>query len=178
MTDGSFIYIPRNGEEMIRASPPGTKMFLYSDLVRRKPKGKKDIFKRMGKNNIVLVQNPDNMQSGHWESVSFAPEKKEVYFFSSYGGKPDEEKVRWLPKEKLKRSNQLNNIINDGLKQLKKEGWIVYYNDFPYQHPGDKTATCGIWTSAFLNSGMNPDDFARKHSPVQEYYRRYFYGRK
>ena len=54
----------------------------------------------------------------------------------------------------------------------------MYYNDYPYQIEGDRTATCGIWVAAFLNSGLNPDDFAeeneRRERDVFYYYKRYF----
>lgn len=167
-------YSPRNGEEMLRACPPGTRIYLYSDLASD-PRSSLDILKSMGRDNLILYQDPDKMNSGHWSSLSFRPEKMEAYFFSSYGGKPDFEKNQWLTQSALRNSGQYRNVINDGLKELFKQGWTIYYNDYPYQRVGDHTATCGVWSAAFLRSGVNPDIFEDHHlSDPEEYFRKYF----
>lgn len=171
MTD--FIYKPRSGEEVINASPNGTKLFLYSDLVRR-GRSPEQLLKILGRNNLILVQDPKRMNSGHWTSLSFVPSQQKAFFFSSYGGKPDEEKVRWISYEALRDSGQLPNIINDLLKYLYLNGWEIHYNDYPYQVEGDRTATCGIWASAFMKSGENPDEFAEDHQDVSYYFRKNF----
>lgn len=169
-----IIYSPRNGDEVIRASPPGTKIFLYSDLSKDMSLSTAEVFARFGRNNIILLQDPKKMNSGHWIALSFNPRKKEAFFFSSYGGMPDREKMDWIRGKDLKRSGQLRNILNDGLKQLAREGWVIHYNDHQYQKPGDKTATCGIWAAAFLQSRQNPDDFYAEHKTPLFYYQKYF----
>lgn len=169
----SIIYKPRSGVEVMKASPKGTEMFLYSDLCSR-PGSAYDILCSLPRNSIILLQNPDKMNSGHWVSLSFHPETKEVYFFSSYGGMPDREKNKWLSMEGRRRSGQVRNLLNDGLKQFAKRGWQIHYNDYPYQIEGDSTATCGIWATAFMNSGLNPDEFEERHKSVFDYYRQFF----
>ena len=100
------------------------------------------------------------MNSGHWMGLSIHPERREIYYFSTYGGKPDIEKNKWLARDDRIRSDQYVDVFNDGLKQLQQQGWAIHYNDQHYQKPGDATATCGIYTAAFLRSGLNPDEFA------------------
>lgn len=159
---------------MLDACPKGTKIYLYSRLAR----GARDppsLLKKLGRYNLILLQDPKQMNSGHWTSLTLDGRRGLAYFFSSYGGKPDEEKVKWITHKQLKESGQLPNILNDLLKYLFLRGWAVYYNDFPYQIEGDDTASCGIWTSAFLNSGKNPDEFAAKHEPPSYYYKRLFH---
>lgn len=180
MTD-DIIYNPRSGDEMqaaITSSPP---IYLYSKLCRvfaNDPLGMLNQLFYNKRNALILLQDPSNMHSGHWLGMSLHPEKKSIYFFSSYGGKPDKEKNEWLSDYSLLRSNQKENVINDALKFLHLRGWHVHYNDFPYQKEGDKTATCGIWTAAFLNSGLNPDEFFHFTSSngltVLDYYNKYF----
>lgn len=172
MTD-PILYTPRNGDEVLKASPPGTKIFLYSDLANTNS-SIEDVFSRFGKNNIILLQNPAQMNSGHWISLSFNIKKKEAYFFSSYGGMPDREKMKWIDRSALSHSGQLRNILNDGLKQLAREGWVIHYNDHPYQISGDHTATCGIWAAAFLRSHKNPDEFYKEHQSPRYYFQKYF----
>lgn len=167
----SFLYIPRTGEEVVSAAPRGTKLFLYSDLCKYSID---DLFKILGKNNMILYQDPSNMSSGHWVSLSFNPKLREAYFFSSYGGKPDEEKNKWLSYSELLRSGQTRNVINDLLKVLFQNGWKIYYNDYQYQISGDRTASCGIWSAAFLNSRTNPDIFEYTHESPQYYFEKYF----
>lgn len=174
----NYEYVPRTGKDLLESAPPGTNLFTYSELskLRLTPL---EIFRQiMGQKNIILLQNPDDMYSGHWITLSFKPELKEAYFFSSYGGKPDEEKLEWIPPSKLRKSRQENNFINDGLKQLAQMGWTVYYNDYPYQKEHDDTASCGIWASAFLNSDQNPDEFEETHKPLDYYYNRLFRKKK
>ena len=61
----------------------------------------------------MLLQDPSNMDSGHWLSVSCNKPKKEIYFFSTYGGKPDVEKISWMKEDDLLESGQIMNIFND-----------------------------------------------------------------
>lgn len=173
MIERDMLYKPRRGDEMLRAAPAGTGLYMYSQLASdRRPA--LEVLSSLKRDNIILLQDPNKMTSGHWISLSFRPERKEAYFFSSYGGRPDEEKNRWLDQRGLRRSRQTRNIINDGLKELFRRGWTIYYNDNPYQREGDDTATCGIWSVAFLNSGMNPDEFAERHRSAKDYYDRFF----
>lgn len=172
---------PRTGEEVQKATG-GVPIRLYSDVCRyMKQIGPVKTLMRILSPKlkcIILLQNPKKMNSGHWISVSMNPGKNEIYFFSSYGGKPDEEKNKWLDIDGRLKSEQEVNPLNDALKQMTRYGWKVYYNDFPYQKTGDKTATCGIWVSAFLNSNLNPDEFAvytnEKGLNALDYYNLYF----
>lgn len=161
MTD--VLKTPRTGEEVSKAVVGRCPVYLYSDLVRcMKEKGAFRTLKwlfHISPKMIILLQDPKKMNSGHWVSLSINPRLNTIYFFSSYGGKPDVEKNEWVSNDDLIRSNQDGNILNDGLKEFAKLGWEVHYNEFPYQIVGDKTATCGIWCVAFLNSDMNPTEF-------------------
>ena len=184
-----IVYKPRSGSEMDHALQRKARIYRYSELCK--------IARKMGGNsakmlvkmfedsnqNIVLLQNPNNMSSGHWVALERKPNSKEMYFFSTYGGKPDEEKIEWLNKDSLKRSGQDLNIFNDGLRTMQQHGWEIHYNDHKYQVPGDDTATCGVYAAAFLRSGKNPDEFFEDVKRVAEftgkdpaifYYKKYF----
>lgn len=181
-----IMYEPRSGEEMEYATEHKVPILKYSDLCRYAEKmGPARMLAHLFKqseDNIVLLQDPSNMNSGHWISVSRNLPKKEIYFFSTYGGKPDIEKMQWMSDDDLIESGQLMNIFNEGLRDLQKHGWEIHYNDHHYQHSGDKTATCGIYTAAFLRSGKNPDEFKAEtvaieksgRNPAVVYYDRYF----
>lgn len=173
MTERYIKYSPRRGDEMLKAVPGDTAIYMYSDL-SRDPRPPLQVLLSLHRNNIILLQDPDKLYSGHWTSLSFHPEIKEAYFFSSYGGKPDEEKNKWLDLKDLKKSGQERDVLKEGLFELYKRGWTIHYNDKSYQKPTDKTATCGIWTAAFLRDGGNPDEFAKRKKRVEEYYYRYF----
>lgn len=183
-----IIYEPRSGSDMENATLHHVPIYLYSDLcsLAKKMGGPNRalawMFKRSN-DNIILLQDPSNMSSGHWISVSRNVPKKEVYFFSTYGGKPDVEKIKWMNEDSLRESGQFLNIFNDGLRSLQEHGWEIHYNDYPYQKPEDKTATCGIFTVAFLRSGKNPDEFEKETKKIQAqglnpavvYFDRYFH---
>lgn len=182
----NIIFTPRSGDEMEAATLHKVPIYKYSDLCKlgqkQGPTRMLSHMFRRSKDNIILLQDPSDMNSGHWISVSMNTPKKEIYFFSTYGGKPDAEKVSWMKEDELRESGQYMNIFNEGLHDLQRHGWTIHYNDFPYQKVGDNTATCGIFTAAFLRSGKNPDEFEREtkriissgQDPAIEYYNRYF----
>lgn len=182
-----IVYTPRTGEEMMEATLNKAPISMYSDICKRAEKYGAartlgHMFRRSDQ-HIILLQDPTDMDSGHWISVSRNPKKKEIYFFTTYGRRPDVEKLQWLPKPLLAASGQLMNTFNDGMKDLQRHGWTIYYNDYPYQKEGDNTATCGIFTAAFLRSGLNPDEFAKEtkriiaqgYNPAVVYYNQYFH---
>lgn len=180
MIDEIF-YKPRTGEEVKRASG-GAPVYPYSQLNEMvEHLGIENTLTMMfarSLKNIILLQDPRKMNSGHWLGLSYNPSKGEIYFFSSYGGKPDAEKNKWLTEDDQVESGQGVDVFNDGLKELAKKGYVIHYNDHPYQFEGDETATCGIWTVAFLNSDMNPDQFyrynVRHHQGPVQYFYKYF----
>lgn len=181
-----IVYKPRDGDEMTNAALHRAPVYKYSELCELAEKyGSARMLSKMfqrSDNNIILLQDPSNMNSGHWISVSRNPSKKQIYFFSTYGGKPDVEKIRWIPEDDLYESGQIINIFNDGLRDCQKHGWEIHYNDFPYQVEGDHTATCGIYTIAFLRSGKTPDEFKEEtlqilkqgKNPAVYYFDKYF----
>lgn len=181
-----ILFEPRTGGEMNNALGGKTPIYKYSDLcsygkLHGPTRMLAHMFKRSN-TNVILLQDPKDLDSGHWISVSRNPAKKEIYFFSTYGGKPDCEKLQWINEDDLIESGQDMNIFRDGLQTLQRNGWEIHYNDYPYQTPGDKTAVCGIYTVAFLRNGANPDVFetetkrliARGVNPAIYYYRKYF----
>lgn len=181
-----IIFSPRTGYEMECAMQHRTPIHKYSDLCQiAKRTGAARMLAHMFKQsdtNIILLQDPQNMNSGHWISVSRDPKKHEIYFFSTYGGKPDIEKMRWISEDDLIESGQIMNIFIEGLRDAQKHGWEIHFNDYPYQKNGDKTAVCGIYTVAFLRSGANPDEFKKQTlelmksgiNPAIFYYDKYF----
>ena len=181
-----IIYKPRDGDEMEKALDHRTPIYKYAELCELARKhGSRSLLAFMFKRsntNVILLQDPENMNSGHWFSVSRNPRKKEIYFFSTYGGKPDREKLKWISDDDLLQSGQDTNIFNDGLRDCQQHGWEIHYNDFPYQKEGDHTAVCGIYTTAFLRSGENPEEFERETkkliakgiNPAVFYFDKYF----
>ena len=179
----SILYTPRTGDEVQMATRGNPPIYLYSKLCdEMKACGDPvNVLHRMFQKslkNIILLQSPKRPNSGHWCSLSMDPHSKSIYFFSSYGGRPDEEKNIWISRQGQILSGQDSNLLNDGLKQLAKQGWTIHYNQYPYQMKGDHTATCGIWMVGFLNSNMNPDDFfrhcVRYNITVNDLYHLYF----
>lgn len=181
-----IVFSPRDGGEMERAMKGCAPIHLYSDLcsVAKKFGATRMLAAlfRTSEKHIILLQDPNNMSSGHWFSISRNLPKKEIYFFSTYGGKPDREKIAWIDENDLRKSGQDINIFNDTFQILQKHGWEIHYNDYPYQKPNDKTAVCGIYTVAFLRSGLNPDEFEKQTlkiaksgiNPAVYYFKKFF----
>lgn len=182
-----IVFSPRSGSEMEEAVQKKAPIHLYSELCELARKhGSRAMLAQMFKqvkHHIILLQDPRDMNSGHWISVSMNPKKKEIYFFSTYGGKPDIEKLEWMNDDDLKQSGQDINIFSEGLREMQKHGWEIHYNDFEYQKPHDHTAVCGIYVAAFLRSGLNPEEFEQEtldiarsgKNPAVIYFDRYFH---
>ena len=182
-----IIYEPRTGTEMENATLHKVPVYEYSELCNMAARTGTptrmlaQMFKR-APSSIVLLQDPQNMSSGHWISITCNRAKKEIYFFSTYGGKPDVEKNKWIKEDDLRESGQIADIFRDGLRDLQLHGWEIHYNDYPYQKPNDKTAVCGIYTAAFIRSGLNPEQFKKETlalvkrgiNPAVYYYDKYF----
>ncbi|DAC81711.1 TPA_asm: adenain [Sheep rumen MELD virus] len=166
MSAKRYMYQPQKGDVLQKACPPGTKVFRYRDLF--------DPNLMLGRDNVILLEDPMKPNTGHWVALKLMPEYRQAYFFNSYGGKPDQKKNEWIPLELLQASGQDENVLNDILKGLALKGWTIHYNDYAYQKEGDKTATCGVWAAAFLNSEQNPDVFKEKHFPLEAYYEALF----
>lgn len=181
-----IIFKPRSGVDMDNALGHKVPIYMYSELCKMAQKhGPARMLAHLFRTSddmVILLQNPKNMDSGHWLSVSRNTPKKEIYFFSTYGGKPDVEKIHWMDDNDLIESGQDINIFNDAMREFQKHGWEIHYNDYPYQIEGDKTATCGIYTVAFLKCGKNPDVFKRETRMIREmgldpaivYYEKFF----
>ena len=82
-----IVFKPRDGGEMETASMHKAPIYKYSDLCELAKKyGSATMLSKMFKrsnDNIILLQDPHNMNSGHWFSVSRNPQKKEIYFYIS-----------------------------------------------------------------------------------------------
>ena len=178
----NILFQPRTGTQMKKATLHRAPIYLYSDLCKEADRiGSMRMLANMAKRsnwNIILLQDPSDMRSGHWLCIVFVPRKRSIYFFSSYGKKPDVEKVKWLPADELLASHQKNNIFNDGLRDFQRKNWTIHYNDHAYQKYGEHTATCGIYVAAFIRSGLNPDEFLKRHEGMhltpKHYYDMYF----
>lgn len=180
------MYEPRTGREM-QVATHGAPILKYSELCEMSRKHGpvallSNMFKRSLK-NVILLQDPLDMNSGHWIAVEQVPSKKRIYFFSTYGGRPDEEKMIWMNEDEMYFSGQRPNIFSDGLRAAQKHGWEIHYNDYPFQREGDRTAMCGVYAAAFLNSGKTPEEFRdlcldlekRGENPAVYFYKRYFF---
>lgn len=86
---------------------------------------------------VILYLNSENY--GHWTCIY--EYKNTIYFFDSYGIKPNGE-LNWLP-------NNLNIKLRQNHKKLL---WLLYeskknieYNEYQLQKFGDGINTCGKW---------------------------------
>lgn len=156
----------------------GTPVYLYSQIANMDPAYLPTLLGGPKNSMIILVQDPRDPNIGHWTAVVYNINKDEYYFFSSYGGRPDEEKNCYMNERERLLSGQSSNFISDGLKRLFLQGKKVHYSEFPYQKVNDGTSTCGIWAVAFIMSGMNPTEFHRyiisRHITPEKLWYKYF----
>ena len=116
-----------------------------------------DLFDSQGR--AILLYTPEDPTSGHW--VCLMKRKDGIYFWDSYGDKPDI--AAYLGDQ----PPLLTQILSHA-------GVPIHYNTHKYQKSGGSVATCGRWCIARLlysnldESGFrsvvgkfkgNPDDF-------------------
>lgn len=78
--------------------------------------------------------------SGHWICM-FKRNNNTIEYFDSYGEKPEEQR-KWLTQDMLEELDQSQPYL---LNLLKKSGYKVYYNTYPFQSDRDAINTCGKW---------------------------------
>ena len=131
----------------------------YSDL----PKYKciEDLLGKQGHAVILYEMKPG---VGHWTCVFYGPPLDEcdlefprIYFFDSYGLKPDDEQS-WIDIEFRKKAWDDMRVLSKLLKNTPSE---INYNEFPLQEMKEGVNTCGKWCIARLGlKHLDDEDFA------------------
>ena len=166
---------------------PDVNIINYPDLTSDVEKlGVKKAFLKLFRklhNAVIGIVDPSDPHKGHWQALKVNPDKKEIYFFCTFGEAPDISKSTWMLKpEEREQSHQMRNVIEEGIKEYIKDGYKLFYNKKKYQKPGDKSLSCGIWVAAFLNSDKKPKEFndevkeirKQKQNPEEYYYKKIF----
>lgn len=128
-------------DDDLRKYFPNAKVVKYSEIP--KGVGAEDWLTKAG--DVVYILYEAELNTGHW--VAIARAKDAIYYFDSYGNKPDVP-LNWT-------SEELRKVLGQDVPVLTKMFSItklpVYYNDFDYQTKKDmNVATCGRWATAFL----------------------------
>lgn len=166
---------------------PDVNIVNYPNLVTDVEKlGVKKAFLKLFRktNNVVIgIVDPTDPHKGHWQALKLNPDKKEIYFFCTFGEAPDISKSTWmLNSEDREKSHQMRNVLEEGIKEYIKDGYKLFYNKKKYQKPGDNSLTCGLWDAAFLISGKKPKEFndevvglrKQKINVEEHYYKKIF----
>jgi len=119
---------------------PNAKIVKYNEI----PRGVSvEEWLKVGEVVYILYESSYNV--GHW--VCLARSKDAIYYFDSYGNKPDVP-LSWNSAEQNVELQQDEPILTKMFSITKTP---VYYNDYAYQDKDDKSiATCGRWATAFL----------------------------
>jgi len=98
-----------------------------------------------GKKDAVIIFYPNfkgaRGTSGHYVTLIRNKANRTIYFFDSYGGKPDVDQKKYA----MNRDELYDEEHNSLIKLLLKKGWNVDYNHVPLQASSPDVATCGRW---------------------------------
>lgn len=86
-----------------------------------------------------------NSTYGHYCALTKDMKNKTIYFFDSYGEKPDQQKPLMNRNELYQGEGEENTLVKYLLKQ-KLYGWNIDYNNKPIQSYANNSATCGRWS--------------------------------
>jgi hypothetical protein len=106
---------------------------LYPDLHKYK-----HIDDVLGKHNACILLFEAKPHYGHWCAI-FKNKKKELEFFNSYGGYPDDS-LNYIPLHFAEVSNQLVPYLSILMHNSPYE---LFYNEFAFQKHNKNTKTCG-----------------------------------
>lgn len=145
-----------NGNQVLRLIKHGTPLWRYSDIIAQET-----LPGILGSHDdaIIWMANAKTPTIGHWTCVRLEERAKRVTYFSSYGGKPDEEKNRKMTEEELIATKQLPNWLLHQLNLLRRMGYSIHYNDVEYQKNGDRSQSCGAWVAHYLTFAGSVEDF-------------------
>ena len=135
-----------------------TPILLYSDITRNPEGFISDLL--MHQRAIVLVRTSE--RQGHWVALTLNLPQRKAYFFSSFGTRPDEDKMRYVKPQVSKQLGQSMNLMSRILRDYFKtdHNLEIHYNQYRYQDPEDYTdESCGLWCVLFINMGLDEDKF-------------------
>ena len=103
---------------------------------------------------VILLETKHDF--GHWICIKMTGNV--ISFFDSYGDFPDQQK-KFVNTKFLKDSGQKFNIICKMLDDASYK-YTIEFSDWRLQNMDDLSiATCGLWCSVFIKSGMLVDEF-------------------
>jgi hypothetical protein len=113
---------------------------------------------------VILYEQLPNI--GHWVCLYWGPSDDDefgtIYFFDSYGIKPDDEQ-HWIDVEFRQKNWQDRRYLSQLLAETPAE---IEYNEYPLQGKGDNIGTCGKWVIARLMMPyMNVQEFGDLWTP-------------
>lgn len=121
---------------------PNARILKYSELPTETPA---EDFLKKGEVVYILYEAEEN--SGHWVAMCRSAKPDSIYYFDSYGNKPDVP-LTWVDKKTNERLGQGKPTLTNMFKITKIP---VYYNNYEYQDKDDKQmATCGRFATSFL----------------------------
>ena len=111
---------------------------------------------------------------GHWQSITRSDNN--IYFFDSYGTRPDKA-LLWIDKYMRKELNEQVPYVSYLLNEALSAGFNVSFNSFSYQNKKNTSiSTCGRWCIAWVkwnnNQGNNSpkafNKYIKKYSKDHE----------
>ena len=111
-----------------------------------------------GRNKLGMVINLDthDKNGSHWVGLFSNLKKKQIYFFDSYGHKPDKEIKKFMDKI-AKWMSKTYNLKNDSEGELFNNKDIdIKYNTVRHQY---KHSECGIYSMNFIIRLLNGEGF-------------------
>lgn len=126
---------PVNGRYLLEMVNYKANIEIYPNLIYYD-----DIDELLGINGACFLLFEVKKNVGHWVLL-FKLNNKEIEFFNSYGGYPDDSLDK-IPFEYRQQSNQIYPILTE---LLLNSGYKLHYNEFKFQKSGPNTKTCGRW---------------------------------
>ncbi len=119
---------------------PDTKIFTYPAF--NDMSSIEEAFDPLGRSVFLFLT--ESPTSRHW--LCMFKRRGHIEYFDSYGGRPDSQR-KWLSPEELERLDESEPSLTT---LLRRSGYRVYANTYPYQSKREDVSTCGRWVVARL----------------------------
>ena len=123
-----------NGEEILNALDNKCNLITYSDIHKYKT-----IEELLGKYKKCVILYHTSESYGHW--VCCYENNNTIFFFDSYGSKPDSQ-LKFLPAHLKPVLNSQHNYL---IRLMYNSGKDVEFNQYALQKHSQEITTCGRW---------------------------------
>lgn len=140
------------------------KKIAQKDVILITPDNKDELYKSINSRKpsyyMIYYQtsNKKGQRYGHWCGLIIHPEIRQIWFFDSYGGFPDDQ-LEHIDDDHRVVSNQINRDVGEFLYSMTRRRYKIRYNERCIQQLDKNISTCGRYIGLWIKKDIQPEKF-------------------